>query len=420
MHRKPTEIERLYIDFDCFFASVEQQLQPHLRDRPVGVLPFMSKASCVIAPSREAKCEGIKTGMRVKEVLQRCPEIKLVPARHEIYVRIHQKIYQTIENCIHIDKACSIDEVVCTLLGQEKKRAHDLALQIRNALKKTVGSYISCSMGSASNQLLAKLAAEVEKPEGLVIWQPENIPSALFKLKLSDIPGIGKGMQHRLAIADINNIHALWSLTADSMRKIWGSVEGERFWYSLHGYAIEPVTTNRCMFGHSRVLTPENRIPEKARLCARLLTVKAARRLRRENFLAAEFSLSLRLESKRKWSGNAHFAAATDDHTFLTALNKLWRQAMLDCANDKNKRIKHVFVSLNHIKVSTNSQQDLFSQQESLNNEQKKWETLTQTMDEVVRRYGSRALSMGIWEEPPGGYAGAKIAFGRIPDLLDF
>jgi len=85
MIRQPTEIERLYIDFDCFFASVEQQLHTKLRNRPVGVLPFMSNKSCVIAPSREAKSFGVKTGMRVKEARTLCPDILFTPARHDVY-----------------------------------------------------------------------------------------------------------------------------------------------------------------------------------------------------------------------------------------------------------------------------------------------------------------------------------------------
>lgn len=423
MIRKPTEIERLYIDFDCFFASVEQQLEPRLRNRPVGVLPFMSKASCIIAPSREAKQYGVKTGMRVKEVLMLCPDINFVPARHDVYVQLHHKIYQTVENCIHIDHACSIDEVVCTLLGRERKKAAVLAEQIRSALIKNIGPYITCSIGFAPNQLLAKLAAEVEKPEGTVIWQPQDLTDKLFGLELKEIPGIGKGMKHRLEVAGINNVESLWLLTVDSMRKIWGSVEGERFWYSLHGYAIEPIPTSRCMFGHSRVLTPENRIPEKARLCARLLTVKAARRLRREKFLACEFTLSLRLESKRKWSNNTNFAPSANDQTFLTALGKLWTKAMQDCAKNTNRnniRIKHIFISIHNLEEQENPQYDLFTNEDSTENPNEKWDVLTETMDSIVTRYGSKAVSMGIWEEPPGGYTGAKIAFGRIPSLSDF
>ena len=426
MFRKPTEIERLYIDFDCFFASVEQQCDTKLQNQPVGVLPFMSEASCVIAASHEAKHYGVKTGTRVKEARKRCPHIKFVPARHDVYVHLYQKIYQTIEDCIHIDQACSIDEVVCTLLGNERRQAQQLAQQIKQRLAKVIGPYITCSIGFAPNRLLAKTAAEVDKPDGMVIWRPEEFAEKLFELKLNDIPGIGKGMSERLKRADINDVRKLYTLPPERMRKIWNSIEGERFWYSLHGYAVEPIPTSRRMFGHSRILTPENRIADKARLCARLLTVKAARRLRRAGFLASKFYLSIRIEhpvKKIKWSAETNFTAAADDHTFLTALSELWLGALWENQQYKINnmlRIKQVSISLYGLTTLREQQADLFAQQDPLKHEKQRWHTIAETMDEIVKRYGAKAASLGIWEEPPGGYAGAKIAFGRIPNLADF
>jgi DNA polymerase IV len=423
MIRRPSEIERLYIDFDCFFASVEQQLQPDLRQRPVGVLPFMSKASCVIAPSREAKTYGVRTGMRVKEASELCPDILYTPARHDVYVKLHHKIYQCIENCVHIDQACSIDEVVCTLLGQERKNLEELTHRIRKILNETIGTYITCSMGFAPNRLLAKIASDFEKPEGTVIWYPQQYAEQLFTLELRDLPGIGRSMERRLQIADIHSVKKLYSLTSETMRKIWGSIEGERFWYGLHGYAIDPIPTSRCMFGHSRILTPENRNPRNARNCARLLTVKAARRLRRAERTAAAFALTIRFENKLKWNGEEQFVFSSDDHTFLTALTKLWSSAMQYYNVDKNKypnRIKQVSIAICHLNKDEPEQGDLFSDNEQTQLNQKKWENLTQTMDEIVNKYGNKAASLGVWEDPPGGYAGAKIAFGRIPKLSDF
>jgi DNA polymerase IV len=423
MIRRASEIERLYIDFDCFFASVEQQLQPRLREHPVGVLPFMSKASCVIAPSREAKLYGVKTGMRVKEVLELCPDILFIPARHDVYVELHHKIYQCIESCIHIDQACSIDEVVCTLLGRERRDLETLAHRIRKTLTHAIGTYITCSMGFAPNRLLAKIASDFKKPEGTVIWQPENFSEQLFTLELKALPGIARSMERRLKLANIDSVKKLYSMTPENMRRVWGSIEGERFWYGLHGYAIEPITTSRCMFGHSRILTPENRKPRHARNCARLLTVKAARRLRRAERTASAFGLSVRFENKLKWFAEEHFAFTSDDHTFLTALTKLWTIAMQSYKNDKNKypyRIKQVSISIHHLNKSESTQTDLFTENEQTQREQEKWESLTQTMDQIVRKYGNKAASLGVWEDPPGGYAGAKIAFGRIPDLSDF
>ncbi len=422
MLHKPTEIERLYIDFDCFFASVEQQLQPTLRGRPIGVLPFMSDYSCVIAPSREAKQYGVKTGTRVKEARELCPDIQFVPAQHDIYVKLHHRIYASIERCVHIDQACSIDEVVCSLMANERQKPFALAREIKQILAKEIGRYVTCSLGFAPNQLLAKIASEVNKPEGLVVWQPDYYPEQLFKLELCDIPGIGSSMEYRLYKAGIFSVEKLWHMNAETLRKIWGSVEGERFWYSLHGYAVEPLITSRCMYSHSRILSPESRDIYHARNCARLLTVKAARRLRRAKRTAAAFGLSIRFQSREKWKGKARFTHVSDDHTFLTALTNLWQRAVIEWYrdNEKKPRIKQVSVTLFHLNNPPLPQGNLFRDLLEEASEQKKWNQLAKTMDTIVYKYGSKAISLGVWEEPSGGYAGAKIAFGRIPNMADF
>lgn len=423
MLRQPTEIERLYIDFDCFFASVEQQLQAHLRHRPVGVVPFISDKTCVIAPSREAKVYGIKTGMRIKEAKSLCPDIVFATARHDVYVKLHNKIYECIERCIHIDKACSIDEVVCTLMGREKQNLEPLAKKIRHELNKEIGEFITCSMGFAPNYLLAKTASDFDKPEGTVVWHPHQYQQALFTLKLNDIPGIGRSMNQRLLFANVKNVEQLYSLSLQTLRKIWNSIEGERIWYALHGYAIEPEETSRCMFGHSRILDPSNRNPRNARNCARLLTVKAARRLRRAKRTACCFGLSVRFEDKLKLFNEEHFPYASNDHTFLTALGNLWSQAMLTQQGDTNKypyRIKQVSVLIYHLNKQEPLQQDLFTTNPITQKQEDKWNTLTELTDSIAKRYGNKAASLGVWEDPPNGYAGAKIAFGRIPKLSDF
>jgi DNA polymerase-4 len=181
------------------------------------------------------------------------------------------------------------------------------------------------------------------------------------------------------------------------------------------------------MFGHSRILSPENRNPQSARNCARLLTVKAARRLRREKRKSSAFGLTLRFENKQIWVDEERFIFSSDDHTFLTALTKLWLKAIQsndqNNGRDQNKypyRIKQVSISIHHLDALKQAQGDLFSNNDQTRNEQNKWDNLTQTMDEIVNKYGNKAASLGVWEDPPGGYAGAKIAFGRIPDLSDF
>src|SRR3712207_6781769 len=100
--RKPLGLERLYVDFDSFFASAEQHLQPGLRGRPVGVIPVDSEHTGLIAVSREAKALGLKRGTYVRDARKQCPGLVLVIARHEAYVELHHAIIRAIETVVPV------------------------------------------------------------------------------------------------------------------------------------------------------------------------------------------------------------------------------------------------------------------------------------------------------------------------------
>jgi DNA polymerase-4 len=119
--RKPSGVERLYVDFDSFFATAEQHLRPELRGRPVGVIPIDSPNTGLIAASREAKRLGIKRGMWVREARQVCPDIVLVAARHEKYVALHKEIVRAIERVLPVTAVRSIDEMVCALAARSRR-----------------------------------------------------------------------------------------------------------------------------------------------------------------------------------------------------------------------------------------------------------------------------------------------------------
>ena len=103
----------LFLDLNSYFASVEQELRPELRGKPVAVLPVMTDRTSCIAASYEAKAFGIKTGTRVSDAKQLCPQIKLVEARHAVYVRYHHKIVEAVESCVPNAAVVSIDEMAC-------------------------------------------------------------------------------------------------------------------------------------------------------------------------------------------------------------------------------------------------------------------------------------------------------------------
>ncbi|MCF6275730.1 MAG: type VI secretion protein ImpB, partial [Robiginitomaculum sp.] len=297
MH-KPNNIQTLYIDFDSFFASVEQQLRPELRGKPMGVLPLDSKYSGFIAVSREAKLLGVKRGARLVDVQETWPNFPTVVARHDVYVRVHQEILTAMETVLPVHKVWSVDEVECRLMGRERDNWRGIAALARETLAREVGAYITPSIGFAANQLLAKIAAEMDKPNGLVCLHPRDMPAAIHNINVSDIPGIGKCMGRRLEKAGIYTMPELLRLSGKQMRGLWGSVEGERLWAGLHGYALEKPATKRGMFGHGRILSPDWRNQKGVRDCARLLLIKAARRLRRENYAAGKLSVSVGFQDR--------------------------------------------------------------------------------------------------------------------------
>lgn len=188
--RKPDEIERLYLDFDGFFASVEQQADPRLRGRPVGVVPFSgTDRTAVIACSKEAKAHGVKNVMPIAEARRVCPDLILVPQNPDLYRRAHNALLCEIETVIAIDTAKSIDELTCVLDDSGRRDPELLAARIKAAIADNIGRCITSSIGFAANRQLAKIACKAGKEESkrlgsygdaLAIWRPGDMPEPLW------------------------------------------------------------------------------------------------------------------------------------------------------------------------------------------------------------------------------------------------
>jgi DNA polymerase IV len=414
--RRPASVECLYVDFDSFFATAEQHLQPHLRGRPVGVIPLDTPHTGLIAASREAKQVGIKRGTWARDAKKLCPDIVLVAARHDQYVRLHRRIAEIVEDIVPIHAVRSIDEMVCMLLSNEQAQALDIARGVKAALARELGSVLTCSIGLGPNELLAKIAAEMQKPDGLAVIRPEDLPGPLLALDLTDIPGIARGNAARLARAGVADMAQFWALAPKQARAIWGNVEGERLWAALHGYVVERPETGRVMFGHGRVLPRDWRTPARVYACARFLVVKAARRMRREGFAARGLALWFTDRTSAGWFGEDRFAPIWDDRSILASLRRLFRSAR---AGEAPLHSRSVHVALHDLVPLGALTRDLFDFMPE-SETRRRWERLSLLSDSLAARFGRAVLHCGPSVEPPGGYVGAKIAFGRIPDERDF
>ena len=228
-----TDSRVLFIDMNSFFASCEQQTNYWLRGRPVGVCVYTGKFGCIIAPSIEAKKRGIKTGMRLNDAIVMCPELVPLEINSARYRDFHVKIIKVLKKYSDDVIPKSIDEAIVNLKNYKliQKDVTEVAKKIKQDIKNEVGDWLTCSIGIAPNAFLAKLASDMQKPDGLTIITPENIDSILNKLRLKDLPGIAKNMAERLQRAGINNPLELKNTSPERLRIICKGITGE-YWHN--------------------------------------------------------------------------------------------------------------------------------------------------------------------------------------------
>ena len=410
----------LYLDFNSYFSTIEQQINTSIRYKPVAVVPSLTDYTCAIAASYEAKKLGIKTGTMIFQAKKICPELICVKANHERYIYYHHRLVSEINKYIPIDSVCSIDEVACKLIGKETqaKKAISIALAIKEGIKKNVGDYISCSIGISTNKFLAKTASNLKKPNGLKILLKKNIPHRIKHFSLSDLTGIGKKMESRLVLSGISNIEKLYSLSPKNMRSIWGSVLGERFWHMIRGNEVADIITNTNTIGHSHVLHPNWRNLEKSNLILKRLVLKAASRLRRKHYFCKKIKISMKSQCGKKVEGKRKFSKANDSLTLMEEANLIWKNII---KFHKLKNIKKISVLLCDLEPIACLQIDFLSSFcNKLNHSLEKRVVLSETMDKINSRFGRDSITIGSIPNDISPFSGTKVAFTRIPDIKEF
>lgn len=414
----------LYVDFNSYFASVEQQERPELRGRPVAVVPVENTDStCAIAASYEAKAYGIRTGTAIWEAKKLCPGLVCVLARHNLYVDYHHRAIAEIDRHVPVAEVCSIDEMAARLLRNEAapETARAIALAIKAGLRENLGEWVRCSIGIAPNKYLAKVATDLEKPDGLTVLMPDEAePRLTAELKPVDLPGIGRNMERRLWARGVFTMADIYALDRRRMRHAWGSIWGERMWYLLRGHDLADPPTQRRSIGHSHVLAPDLRPVARAVDVGRRLTLKAAARLRRMGYTACMFGFSARLEDGRRVRLELRCRPAQDSVTFLAMLLEAWDRVM---PREPGVLVKKLAVVLHGLEPEAGFQPDLFGQMEL---ESGPWARrlrdarLSVALDRINHRFGRDSVLIGTMPATVSGFSGSKIAFTRIPDLEEF
>lgn len=407
-HAQPTQdtaLKWLFLDMNAFFASVEQQLRPELRGCAVGVVPVLADSSCCIAASYEAKSRGIRTGTRISDAKSLCPGIRLVQARPAEYIDIHNQIVSAVNSVLPVHKVYSIDEMACQLSGSQRdpEQAISLARRAKQAIQEQVGNQLKSSVGIASNRFLAKTASNLQKPDGLSMITHEDMPEILYSLELGDLTGIGRGMLSRLNQQGIETVEQLYALSSERLRKIWGGIAGEWWWYALRGHDLPEQESKRRTVGHSHVLSPEYRTQQGARSVMVKLIHKSAARLRKLGYYTGEISIALRYPGKDSWHDRQVMEPCQDTASLLKIFDGLWKQrptyvAPLSVAVTLSKLVPESAMSL-----------PLFP-------EDRRRQELGRMMDQINMKFGPQSIYTATMQEA-ADTAPMRISFTKIPDI---
>ncbi len=307
-------------DMDAFFASVEQKVNPALRGKPIAVIGAMGR-TVVTTASYEARALGVKTGMNVREARAACPQVIFVAgdnARYTHTCRILEQIYlrYTPEAEVYsIDEAFLDITTTAHLFGG----AIELGRRIKAAVRSRFG--INCTVGIGPNILIAKLASDLAKPDGLRWIKSADIPGALEALPVDKLWGIGKKTTERLASLGIRTCGELGRAPASMLRSRFG-IMGEHLHAMGLGLCERPLRREESdpkSIGHSTTLPEDIRERELAAAWLLRLAEKVGRRARANDLKGRKVTLTLRYSDFRTLTRQAMLPAATNDtHVILS------------------------------------------------------------------------------------------------------
>ena len=319
---------RLFIDFDSFYASVEQQDNEEYRNKPVIVVPCISDYTCAIAASYQAKRLGVKTGTRVSVAKEKIPGLIVCEARPKRYVEIHNQILEVLSRQFSKIQVLSIDEMSCCINEEDDFDCEIIAGLLKLDLMDTIGETITCSIGVAKNVFLAKIAADMNKPNGFTYFGKDT-ENKIKQLELTDLPGIAERMEARLNKSHIKTVEDLYNINELKLKKAWGSVIGARWWHMIRGslqcdYGLSNNEIPKS-FGHTHVLPPNKRDDSGAFEVFESLLYKAIDRLQKHRVGAKRITIYMswrNTETKRRktFKFSSPITIASCDFKFWTKI----------------------------------------------------------------------------------------------------
>jgi len=300
----------MHLDMNSYFATVEQQCNPYLRGKPICIAgKGKNERTVCAAASIEAKKYGVKSGTSVWQAKALCPSIQIVPADYQKYQFISRQVFTLLEEYTPKIEIFSIDEAFLDLNHiKTYTEAAVLADEIKLRIRTEIGDYLKCSVGLAENKLLAKLASEKQKPDGLTIIKKDEVVTILEETPIEEICGIGRQLQFRLNQLGIRKVAELGRYPLVNLIKLFGTNTGRLLKQMGQGIDFSYVLPYfefpaEKSFGHSYTLPSDISDPKEAQKVLLNLSEKVGRRLRKKGFFGHTVHIYLRFHDFTSFSG---------------------------------------------------------------------------------------------------------------------
>jgi DNA polymerase IV len=378
---------------NAFFASVEQQSNPELRGKPIAVIGA-AKRTIITTCSYEARAFGVKTGMNTWEARQKCPHLIFVVGNNRKYTYTSTQIIMIFREYTPLVEVFSIDEAFLDVTGCLSLfgSAERIVYLIKSRIKHQFG--ITCSVGIAPNKLLAKLASDMQKPDGLTIIKPEEISRVLERVPIKDLCGIGAKMNQHLSNFGIKTCGDLGRFPVDILKRKFG-VTGEKLHHMGLGVDDSPVVPDEeaeevKSVGHSTTLDKDVTEPADIQMFLLQLSEMVGRRARRYQVAGKTVTLTVRYPDFTTFSKQESRVTHTNnsEEIYLAALKIL-------NSIELTQPIRLLGVKISNLRQHT-EQLPLFPAE-------RKKALLAGAMDQVNNKFGDFAVTFGSLLGKDGG-----------------
>jgi DNA polymerase-4 len=310
----------LHLDMDAFFASIEQQRRPELAGLPlvVGGRGDPTERGVVSTASYEARVFGIHSGMPLRTALSLCPQAVFLPVDFRAYERVAERIREILHEVSPVVEAAGIDEAYLDLAGTATP-PEEVARLLKRRIRETTG--LTCSVGIAPNKLLAKLAAGLEKPDGLTLLNEADVPERLWPLPVRRLPGVGPKTEERLAALGIATIGELAAASPEGLVARFGPAHGMYLHWAARGVDDTPLVVSREARSLSRETTFQQDVadlPTLALVLGRQVR-ELSTRLQRAGWRGRRVTVKLRYQNFETHTHAVTLGAATNRPAALYA-----------------------------------------------------------------------------------------------------